>query len=185
MSIGERISSFIHKKKMPIEEKIEYLTYLYKNGINFNTIPDNYTTKEKVLVKHVINNIYRLYNKDKLCIKQILNCEKIGIIFQYKTNIDDQIKFLQKAKEEKIELFNIMQNADIFSNTMIFNYICNIRKCFDENKLTSEQIYKCEKILKIILPKDQKKKIILKKIKESALKNITFSNEIEKILSAQ
>ena len=78
-----------------------------------------------------------------------------------------------------------MQNADIFSNTMIFNYICNIRKCFDENKLTSEQIYKCEKILKIILPKDQKKKIILKKIKESALKNITFSNEIEKILSAQ
>ena len=82
MSIGERISSFIHKKKMPIEEKIEYLTYLYKNGINFNTIPDNYTTKEKVLVKHVINNIYRLYNKDKLCIKQILNCENIGIIFQ-------------------------------------------------------------------------------------------------------
>ena len=95
MSIGEKINSFIRNRKMTVDQKIEYLTYLYEDGINFNTIPDNYATKEKVLVKNVIRNIQRLYDKDKLSIKQILNCEKIGISFELKNNINDKIKFLQ------------------------------------------------------------------------------------------
>lgn len=182
MSIGEKINSFIRNRKMTVDQKIEYLTYLYEDGINFNTIPDNYATKEKVLVKNVIRNIQRLYDKDKLSIKQILNCEKIGISFELKNNINDKIKFLQKAKEEGISLSNIIQNTNEYSNTIIFKYICDLRKDFKEDKLNLEQIYKCEKELKIIISEEEQKKIILKKVKESALKNITFSQQIEEVL---
>ena len=182
MSIGDKISSFIKNRKMSVDEKIEYLTYLYEEGLDFSAIPDNYASREKVLVKNVIRNIQKLYNNEKLKIKQIIGCEKIGINFEPKTNIEDKIKFLRKAKEEEISIDEIIKNADKYTNNLIFKYVCDIRKSFDRNELNEEQIYKCKRELKIILSNEEKKEIILKKVKESALKNITVTENIDEIL---
>lgn len=184
MSISEKIKSFIKNKRMSIEEKIIYLTYLYEEGIDFSLISNDYVSKDKVIVKSVIHNIQYLYNKNKLSVKQILDCEKIGIEFEPKDKINEKIEFLQKAKDEGISLFDIINNFNEYSDKLIFKYICDLREDFERKNLNETQIYKCKTELKIILSEEEKKKIILEKIKESALRNIIFSNEIKEILSA-
>ena len=183
MTIKERISSFIRHRRMTTEERIEYLTYLHTHGLDFNTMAENYVSEEKVIVKNVIQNMYSLYNKDKLTIKQIMQCEDIGIKFEVKKEIKDKIEFLKKAISEGIILSDITLHEEKYSNNLIFKYILELRESFEKNELNEEEINTCRSELKIIISDEEKKEIILKKVQESVLKNVVVSSDIKKNLN--
>ena len=182
MSLKDEVMSFILNKKMDLEEKIKYLEYLNNEGLDLSNINDDYISKEKVKVNNVIRNIYKFYENEKIQISQIMRCEKIGIKFEYKENTKFQIAFLKRAMNEGIDLLEITKKSKEFNNNLIFKYICDLRKK-DENYILSDEERKiCLDELKIILPKDEKHNIIMMELKNSALKNIFFSDDIKNVL---
>lgn len=186
MSIKEKINDYIHKrkeKKMSINDKIEYLTYLKEQNIDLNRIPDDYVSEEKVRVKNVIQNIYKMYNESKLSVKQIIKCENIGLRFEILADFDDKIKFLQKAMREGIDLAEITENHEKYKDNLIYRYICDLRKANDKGNLNTEQYQICIHELKIIISDEEKKKNIMSKMEESALKNILVTDEISETIN--
>lgn len=184
MTVIEKIKNSLITRKMSIDEKIEYLKILKDRGINLNKVSKEYETEDGVIVYNVISNLKKFYDKGKLSIRQIIEAEKLGIKFdeKYKSN-EEKIKFLIKALEENINLSNITCEYEKYKDTTIFMFINDIRKEAENNKLTKEQLDICINRLCIILPKEKKEKIIMKKIKDGVLQYIMQNDEIKKILN--
>ena len=80
-------------------------------------------------------------------------------------------------------LSDITSNSKEYSNNSIYQYIYDLRKKYDKNLLTEKQQESCINELKIVIPKEDIKNILLKKIKDSAIKNIIFQEDIKKSLA--
>lgn len=183
MTILEKIIGTIKNNKMTLENKISYLKILTERGIDLNNIDDDYISPENIIVKKVINNIKKYYNKNKLTVRQIIECEKMNIDFDKSDKTqEDKIEFLKKAILEGINLNDITSNRDNYKNTSILQFIDDLRADFEKNLLTEEQAKICINKLKIILSTEEKQEFIKEKIKESALKNILLNDKTRKIL---
>lgn len=173
----------IKNKKMSLEDKISCLEKLSLNGIDFKKMPQDFISTDGIIVKNVIINLKRYYQKNQLTVKQMIACEKLGIEFPLKElNLEDKIHYLKKAKEEEISFSEITENSETYSCSSIYHYICDVRKAYYKKMLTKEQEAICMNDLKLILSNHDKKIIVMQKIREGALKNIILREEIQKRL---
>lgn len=183
MSIINKISSSIKNRRMTLEEKITYLENLKNKGINLKDISLDYISEDGIIVNNVIINIKKYFKSNSMTIKQIIKCENLGITFEVnKNDVNYKINYLSKAKEEGINLVEIITNSNKYKQNSIYIYILDLREKYEKNHLTNEQVDSCIKDLNIIVSKEEKKEILLNKIKDSALKNIIFCNEINNVL---
>ena len=179
MSIIKQISSSIKTKKMSLEEKICYLEKLQKDNVDISTLPISYISKDGIIINNVLINIRKYFFKRAMSVKQIIRCENLGINLNAPDeDIEYKINFLKKAIEEGYVLQEIINNPDKYEKNSVYKYIIEIRKAYEEDKLKKSQIDECIDFLRIIIPKEQRKDIALKIIRESAIKNVINSKEI-------
>lgn len=173
----------IKSRKMSLEEKISCLKKIKTNGIDLKNISKDFVTDDGIIVNNVMTNLKKYYQKNQLSIKQIMECENLGIEFPSKQKaLEDKIAFLEKAKEEEISFPEITQNYEKYSCTSVYQSISDLRNAYQNRLLTEEQEEICINDLKIIIPNEEKKAIVMQKIREGALKNIIFREEIQKKL---
>ena len=184
MSIINKISSSNKNSKMPLEEKIKYLIELKESGIDLKNLPKDYISKDGVLINDVILDVHNFFRKNQMTVRQMITCENLGIAFEV-NNLDNDYKidYLKKAVQEGLMLSDITSNSKEYSNNSIYQYIYDLRKKYDKNLLTEKQQESCINELKIVIPKEDIKNILLKKIKDSAIKNIIFQEDIKKSLA--
>lgn len=179
MDIINRISSSIKNKRMTLDEKINYLENLKKEGIFIQDIPKNYVSKEGIIVNNVVINIKKYFKKGLITINQIIKCENLGIKFEINDmDTNFQINYLKKAISEGINLVDIIKDNNTYKNNSIYKYINELRNKYEENILNKEQINKCINELNIIISKEDRVKILLNTVRESALKNIVYIKNI-------
>lgn len=175
-------------KKMTFEGKINYLEKLCNDGICISNLPTNYISEDNILVNNVITNLKSAYQKDKLSIKQITRCEELGIRINggkfevsKKNDTNCEIEYLKKALKEGIVFSEYVFGEKSKANCSISLYIDDLRKKYASSELTVEQIETCINELKIIIPKNKMTNILNSKIRESALKNIVFGEQINEL----
>lgn len=179
MSIIKQISSSIKTRKMCLEDKISYLEKLQKQGIDISTLPVSYVSKDGIIINNVFINIRKYYSKSLMTIEQIIRCENLGIKLQPKeVSTDFKINFLKKALNEGFDLEKIINDFEKYQHNSIYTFIEDLRNSYEFDELSDLQIEECINSLKIILPKEQRKKIALEIIRKSALKNITSKEKI-------
>lgn len=179
MSIIKQISSSIKTRKMNLEEKICYLEGLQKEEGDISLLPISYISKDGIIINNVLINIRKYYFKRLMTVKQIIRCENIGVNLNNQDEDEDyKISFLKKAICEGYVLTEILNNPEQYEKNSLYNYIVELRNAYEKNTLTSSQIDECINNIKIIIPKEQRKDIALKIIRESALKNVLNNKDI-------
>lgn len=149
---------------MSLEEKISYLESLKNNGVNLKYIPLDYVSKDGVIVNNVIMNIKKYFNKNLMTVKQIIECENLGIVFEPKKNDEIyKINYLNKAIEEGYDLTEISVNRNKYEQNSILWYVLDLRNKYEQGQLTEVQVDKCINDLKIVVSDKDKKEILLKK----------------------
>ncbi|MDO4963853.1 MAG: hypothetical protein Q4E75_07160 [bacterium] len=167
--------------KLPIEGKISALEKLNAKGIKVCELPENYISHDNIMVKNVIINLKRHFSNGVLNTSQIDRCEKMGIrLVPENADANYRINFLKKALDEGIDLPNKILAAE--ENCLIYKYASTLREDCKSSKLSEMQIKECTDTLKIILPKQEIKKILNNKIRQCALQNITLFDGITKPL---
>ena len=171
-------SKAVKHKNMALADKIAFLEKLNDDGVNLKEIPDDYITEDRIIVKNVICNILKAYEKDIMSVKQIIKCEELGISFKASEDTQAEIGFLGKALNEGINFADYTCGDKSETESLISTYIKDIREKYTNSELDASQIYTCADGLKIIIPKEDLKNAVYNKIKTTAYRNILLCDDI-------